>query len=361
MIVSMPTHIDKKQAYSPVQATPNAFVRAIVQAYAKYGRDPAAALAHAQIAPAQWQLAHGHITALQMERLSAFAMQELDDEALGWFSQRMRWGSYGMLLRASLSAPTLDVALRRWCRHHSLVAQDVSLGWERAGTEVSITLRVDGLEPVFQAFCLISVLRNLHGVACWLVDSQIRLLRVSFPFEAPDYADAMQLMFPGAVLEFGAATACLQMDAAYLSMPVRRTENDLNEMLRRALYIMVKPYRRDRLMLRRVRQLLRTQIVSQSGHTAYTAQTLAQELHISVRSLHRFLQEEGTTLQAIKNEVRRERAVELLVRSRHPVKQIAGMAGFENVKSFARAFLRWTGKTPQQFRSEQHGLQQTRD
>ena len=28
-------------------------------------------------------------------------MQELDDEALGWFNRRLPWGSYGMLARAS--------------------------------------------------------------------------------------------------------------------------------------------------------------------------------------------------------------------------------------------------------------------
>jgi hypothetical protein len=53
-----------------------------------------------------------------MELLSGTAMQELDDEGLGWFSRRLPWGSYGMLARASLSAPNLGVALKRWCRHH---------------------------------------------------------------------------------------------------------------------------------------------------------------------------------------------------------------------------------------------------
>ena len=40
-------------------------------------------------------------------------MRELDDEALGWFGRRLPWGSYGMPARASLTAPTLGVALRR--------------------------------------------------------------------------------------------------------------------------------------------------------------------------------------------------------------------------------------------------------
>ena len=41
------------------------------------------------------------------ELLSAAAMQELDDESLGAFSRQLPWGSYGLLARASLTAPTL--------------------------------------------------------------------------------------------------------------------------------------------------------------------------------------------------------------------------------------------------------------
>jgi hypothetical protein len=97
-------------------ATPIAFVRAIALAYERRGLSPERALAQAQIAP---QLLHddsARITAWQMERISDAAMQELDDEALGWFSRRLPWGSYGMLARASISSPTLQVALARWCR-----------------------------------------------------------------------------------------------------------------------------------------------------------------------------------------------------------------------------------------------------
>ncbi|MGE4330050.1 AraC family transcriptional regulator ligand-binding domain-containing protein, partial [Diaphorobacter sp.] len=94
-----------------------AFVQAIVRAYAARGMSPAPVLAQAQITPEQAADAGARITAHQMEVLSAGAMRELDDEALGWFSRRLPWGSYGMLARASLSAPTLGLALARWCRH----------------------------------------------------------------------------------------------------------------------------------------------------------------------------------------------------------------------------------------------------
>jgi hypothetical protein len=59
---------------------------------------------------------------------------------------------------------------------------------------------------------------------------------------------------------------------------------------------------------------------------------------VSPRTLHRQLKEEGATLQGLKDEVRRTRAVELLHRTQRPIKQVAEAAGFENEKSFIRAF-----------------------
>ena len=50
--------------------------------------------------------------------------------------------------------------------------------------------------------------------------------------------------------------------------------------------------------------------------------------------------------------LRRDRATELLLRTQRPIKQVAEAAGFQNEKSFMRAFKSWTGHTPDEFRSE---------
>ena len=194
-------------------------------------------------------------------------------------------------------------------------------------------------------FGLVSVLRNLLGIACWLLDSQIVLDEVSLPFERPSFGSELGLMFAGPI-RYGAPRASIRFDAAYLDMPVRRTEEALNQMLKRPLLVVIKPYRRDRLVRHRVQQLLQA---SDRGE-GQTAVAIAEALHVSVRSLHRFLKEDGTSLQAIKDEVREARARQLLIRTRDPVKKVAGRVGFDNARSFARAFTSWTGMTPQQFR-----------
>jgi AraC-like DNA-binding protein len=324
--------------------TPMAFVRAVVRAYERYGADPREALRAAQIAPAQLRDPTARITARQIELVSGTAMQELDDEALGWFSRRLPWGSYGMLCRASLTSPTLGVALKRWCRHHRLLTDDVVLRLSEAGPVATLSIDEHREFADLREFCLVTLLRYALGYACWAVDSRIPLLGAEFPFEAPPHADVYPVLFPGPVV-FGAAQAGFRFDAQYLALPLRRDERDLQLMLERALPLTVLQYRRDRLLVSRVRQLLRSE-----AEKLRTADELARRLHVSVRTLHRHVREEGSSLQALKDEARRELATELLYRSHRSVKQVAAAVGFRNEKSYARAFRQWTGKPPAEYR-----------
>nr|WP_315465485.1 AraC family transcriptional regulator [uncultured Rhodoferax sp.] len=372
-------------ARTPVAATPMGFAKAMVEAYARYGKDPSHALEMAQITPSALQQTGARITAWQMERLSETAMRELDDEALGWFSRRLPWGSYGMLARASISAPTLQLALSRWCRHHGLIAPDITLTLSTTGDTASITLTENATpaahgygafaqvkeEPAkragdteqkhhalgqpqtpqpnlipepFREFCMVSVLRNVLGLACWLIDSRISLRQADFPFEPPPHADAYEVLFPGPT-RFQQAQAAIVFDASYLQLPLRRDEKSLQLMLQHALPLTVRQYRRDRLLVQQVRQLLRNQ-----PQDTHSAEALATLLNVSPRTLHRQLKEEGATLQALKDEVRHSKASDLLLRSRRPIKQVAEAAGFLNEKSFIRAFKAWSGQTPAEFR-----------
>ncbi len=316
------------------------FARAIVRAYARRGTDPRAALQAARIAPSSVRDPGARITARQMELLSGHAMQELDDEALGWFSRPLPWGTYGMLCRASLTAPNLGVALRRWCRHHRLLTGDVELLLDVEGAVATLSIVEERRLGSARELCLVTLLRYAHGFACWAVDSRIPPLALALPFDPPPHASAYAHVFPGPVV-FGAARAGLSFDAGYLALPLLRDERDMRAMLQRALAFTVFHYRRDRLLVPRVRDLLRRR--ADEVRTAWDASRL---LHVSVRSLHRQLRGEGSSLQALKDEARRDLALDLLARGDRPVKQVAAAVGYRNVKSFSRAFRGWTGLSP---------------
>jgi len=316
----------------------------MVSAYERRGMDPTEALKKAQIAPSLLKKSEARVTALQMEWMSEAAMRELDDEALGWFRRRLPWGSYGMLVRASLSAPTLGVALKRWCRHHNLLTEDIrlDLGESEGLAELRLFEQHDLGE--MREFCTVSVLRNALGVACWLTDSRIPLAGTDLHVAAPPHVASYRVLFDGPTA-FDAPTSRLRFDAGYLQLPVRRDEAALQRMLQRALLLTVRPYRRDRLLVEKVRQAL-----AEQPQLSRNADELAAWLHLSARTLHRQLKEEGAGLQQLKDSVRRERAQQLLLKTRKPLKQIAAEVGFGNEKSFIRAFKAWTAQTPEQMR-----------
>ncbi|MDP2227008.1 MAG: AraC family transcriptional regulator ligand-binding domain-containing protein [Moraxellaceae bacterium] len=85
---------------------------------------------------------------------------------------------------------------------------------------------------------------------------------------------------------------------------------------------------------------------------APSLEQMAEGLHVSSRTLKRRLQEEGQNYRDIVDEVLRERATRLLVETDLPVSEIAFRVGYNDVSNFARAFKRWTGQTPRDYRRE---------
>jgi AraC-like DNA-binding protein len=336
-----------KSRLRPVTAaTTVAFVKTILLAYERYGADPAGVLEQAQIAPATLQDADAKITAVQMEILTAGAMRQLDDEALGWFSRKLPWGSYGMLCRASLSSPNLGIALRRWFRHHRLLIDDIEITLAISPDRVA-TVAIDEHRNFgkMRELCLLTYLRFVHGYACWAIDSRIPLLHVGLPIESPLHSASYARMFPGPV-EFNQARASFSFEEKYLGLAHQRDEPALRIMLQRPLPLTILLYRRDRLLVQRIRKLLAT-----SSEEMNDAEAVARHLHISSRTMYRQLHDEGTSFQRIKDEVRRERAIHLLTNTNKQIKQIAMSLGYSSDKSFTRAFRTWSGETPQDYRS----------
>lgn len=330
----------------PLRArTPAAFVQAIAAGYARRGLDPTPALQAAGLSQALRNVTEGRVGIEAFESLSARAMRDLDDEALGWFTRRLPWGSYGMLLRASLTAPTLEVALKRWCRHHGLLTDDVQLRLETEGGMVAVAIDERSALGDLREFCLVSLLRNLHGVACWLTNSRIALSGAAFPFEAPAHAGLYPYMFDGAI-RFGADRAELRFDAVYLRLPLLRDDGALRQMLRRPIGLMARHYRQDRLLSHRI-----------AFHIAAAdappgAEAIARHFGISVRSLQRHLRSEGTSLSALISATRHRQAEDLLLHSNLPLKQIARRLGYGDELTFGRAFRQWAGRTPAQVRRQ---------
>jgi AraC-like DNA-binding protein len=86
------------------------------------------------------------------------------------------------------------------------------------------------------------------------------------------------------------------------------------------------------------------------GTASPTVEQVAAELAVSTRSLHRQLAAEGTSYQRLLDRVRCDEAIRQALDDHRPFKAIAAAVGFADPRAFRRAFKRWTGTTPQQFR-----------
>lgn len=81
-----------------------------------------------------------------------------------------------------------------------------------------------------------------------------------------------------------------------------------------------------------------------------TLEQSAITLGVSSRSLRRRLQQEGSTFGSVLAEARKELAIKLLLESDEAVSSIGYQIGFEHPTHFGRAFKKWTGQSPTQFR-----------
>ncbi|HSY38976.1 MAG TPA: AraC family transcriptional regulator, partial [Polyangia bacterium] len=78
--------------------------------------------------------------------------------------------------------------------------------------------------------------------------------------------------------------------------------------------------------------------------------SVGRALALSKRTLQRRLGVEGVSFRALTDEVRRGLATEYLTDGRVSLSEIALLLGFSEQAAFQRAFLRWTGVTPGQYR-----------
>ncbi|MEM7465658.1 MAG: helix-turn-helix transcriptional regulator, partial [Pseudomonadota bacterium] len=82
-----------------------------------------------------------------------------------------------------------------------------------------------------------------------------------------------------------------------------------------------------------------------------TAEQMAAKLNISARTLIRRLRKEDRTYRDVLDEVLRAKAKEMIGRKDYSVQYIASSLGYADTKSFRRAFKRWFGMSPRDYRS----------
>lgn len=187
----------------------------------------------------------------------------------------------------------------------------------------------------------------LAGLYCRLKQCKVaqHVELVSFAYEAPAYASEYVRLFEGRV-RFAEEYSEMRVDTLLLRAAPVHADAELHDTLsalaaRRALRQTDQaPY------AARVHDAL----VWQRPSRDMRMQTVARKLGVSVRSLRRYLLTEGKTFAELAADALACLAKRALLDDRRSISQTAEELGFADETSFHRAFKRWTGTTPMQYR-----------
>jgi AraC-like DNA-binding protein len=332
---------------APARATVAiAFVQGMLAGLEHAGRDTAPLLERAHISTQVLRDPQARVPVDRYAELYNLINRELDDEGFGLFSLPIRTGSFEFLCRSIITAPTLADAIERSVRFLRLLLPDLAVRFESQPGQEQACLCITETRAlqIGRVFAFEWLLRLLHGLFSWLVGRSLVLDSVAFPYPRPQHADDYALIYT-ANSTFGATALHALFATHLLDLPIRRDEAALQGFLEGAPGKLSTLYRRDREMVLRVRKLLRDALPA-----ACSLGDVARALYLSPRTLHRRLEDEGSSFQAIKDALRRDLATNRLAKTRQPVAQIAAELGFADTASFYRAFLRWTSMAPAHYR-----------
>ncbi len=321
------------------------FVASALQSLQARKLDADAFLADVGLSSSLLEVPQARVSAKHYGALWRSIALALDDEFFGQDSRRMKAGTFAMICHAAVACKTLGQALDRSLRFYALILDDISGTCERAANEARIVLQERVVGASRRVFAHELLLMLLYGVSCWLVGRRIPILRTEFSYSEPAYGAEYRLMY-SAALSFDRPNTLITFDASYLDLPVVQNERSIKEFLRTAPESILIKYKNGSSLSARVRRRLRQCLPGEVPDF----EKLAEELNMTPATIRRRLHEEGESYQSIKDQLRRDLAISYLSHSNRSVMDIAVELGFSERSAFHRAFRKWTGASPGEFR-----------
>lgn len=168
---------------------------------------------------------------------------------------------------------------------------------------------------------------------------------VCFTHARPERVSEQERIFRAPV-RYGCPRTEMILDRALLARPQPRAEQRLLAMLDRLLAGLMAGLPEDRSFQAAVKRCMMDELPEREPGMA----AIARRLHLSARSLQRRLQSEGTNFATVLFELRRDLAQRYLRDERIAIGEVGFLLGFVDAAAFQRAFKRWTGSTPAQYR-----------
>ena len=328
---------------------PTIQVRAVVKILAAAeaaGVEPAALCGTVGLDPKLIDDADNRIPFAQFVALYEHAARLTGDDAFGLhIGERTSPTLFDVLGYVVINSPTLGAALARLVRYHAIWTDGAVFELTDQGPHVRLSYNyVAGIPTPRRHDCemtlsiAVTFTRRMTGV-----DWQPRA--VSFQHPRPADTVEHQRIFRAPVT-FSQPRNELLLDRALLALPLARADAGLCAVLdRHAQELLARLPQRDDTTAQ-VRRLLGDALSGGDPNVA----AIARQLGLSARTLQRKLHAEGTSYQDVLDEMRRDLSRRYLHEREMAVCEVAYLLGFSGPSAFHRAFRRWTGVTPKEFR-----------
>ena len=281
----------------------------------------------------------------EMDRLLGLCVRRSNCAHFGLLlSQYVSLQSFGLVGRLALHAPNVGVALQELAAHFVL---------HESGGVPSVAIH-DGVATFAYGIHALGI-RHADQVYDLSVGAMLNIMRqlcreswqpilVMLPRKRPTnlrpYREILR-----APLRFDALQAAVVFPESHLMQPIVGADPYLHALIE--THASAALSRQGSPIQAEVRRAIRLQMLA--GNCSRTE--VARRLDMHERALGRRLQVSGTTFQALLDETREEMARQLLQDTRSSVARIAQSLGYRDSTIFTRAFRRWTGSTPREFRS----------
>jgi AraC-like DNA-binding protein len=280
-----------------------------------------------------------------LERLIERARALTGEPGIGFhLGLSMRISAHGHLGFAAMTATTLGDALEIAVRFAPTRTTAISLRCERDDERAFVC--IDEHYPFGSAR---DVVITSLVVGIWQIGNALtgKSLRggADLAFPEPDYFPRFAGLMPGPV-HFDQPCHRLIFDRSILELPLVLSDPAAQRLAQEQCERELEAIGPRAAVVAGVRQRLARE---DGGFDPLPR--IAKKMHMSVRTLKRKLQADGTSYSELLEEQRRAQAMLLLRRPDLAVEEIAARLGYSDAANFTRAFRRWTGTTPKGFRS----------
>jgi len=328
------------------ELVPVAYAVALLDLVEELGMQRSQLFAEARVRPEVLDNPQGRLSFLDFNQLAHCALLRCDEPALGLLlGQRLNVSTHGILGYAVLSSANLGKAIQFALKYYRVLGLTYELEMIERGDRVELRATESMPLGTLGRFAAEGLLSSLYTIARFLVGERLRDVAVGFAHAAPHYAERYERVF-GVAVAFEQPCHWLSMPMAYLERPMALANPATVQMCEQQCEALLSTLDVQDDLLTRMRRLL----LARPGEFP-DLDSAAKALHTSGRSLRRHLANMGTSYQQVLDEIRKKLALQYLATTHLPLYEIAYLLGFSDPSNFRRAFKKWTGKAPSEYRA----------